>query len=607
MSTSTTVNAGAEQAQAFTCGTATLAPTQEEQRSPAIVPGLITAVSHDRVEVYVAVKGVSGGTIEAQWPDGRWASIGTVRDTSDLLNPDVPANYLVDSQHIRLRIQGFPNSEVTLPINPIITSLSSSLNSDGSVAVTGTTTLMDGIVEAASDGQWKGIGIVAAGRFSNPNVPAGYLFTANTMQVRVRNDVVASVDIGSTLGYPHIRSVLVYPTMSAAEDARLMDWRLAKADYHPTGYFAPAGGTVEIWAWGNIENVTVLVGVAGMADRNDPTQEPPNVRATRLGRGLNLIRDPRGGSIHIRNLQGSAPGAARIVFRSGAVPIPYYIKGFTTATQWRDMLNGSDAPEVELVGTQVVVAAFRDTALQFIDVDPSDIVESHELVIRLEAEVAGLDGSSPVHDAGRLRLYAVETSGFKFPHASGGGYIGLPRRPEPSMYSEALVGGLAANRWVTLHEYGHHLQTTANSFGPFGEVTNNVYAFAVNRLTPNEYTEEFPQRWPATQQWLRLPRPEKHYGAADSDAQAMFEQLRKGLGEGFLPAWHRHMRENPDQPKGLKWFVVSACVAARHDLTNFFADWGLLKPEHTDIRAAVAALNLPYPSVLLATIRPYVD
>jgi hypothetical protein len=611
MSTSTKASASADGRQDFPCGTPAINDTQGEPRTATIIPGLIMAVSHERVEVYIGVDGAPGATIEAQWPDepdgtaGKWTSIGSVRDNGELFNPDVPSAYLVDSEHIRLRIEGMANSEVTLPINPIITSLSSSLNPDGSISVSGTTTLQNGRVEAFCDGQWKSIGDFSGGVFSNPNVPADYVYGPQTMRVHVLNDTGASADLDSTLGFPHARTVLMSPKIAAADEQRLMQWRWQKADYQPTGYFAPANTDVEVWAWGNVENLTLLVGTQGMADLNDPSKQSESMRPTRLARGMNIIRDPLGGTIHIRKLAGSSPGFARIVFRRGAKPIPYYVNG-VTAPQWRHMLETSDAPEVEMVGEHIVVAAFRSTALKFANVDPADVIASHETVVALESEVSGLDGSATVHTRSPLLLYAVESLSLGNPHATTG-YIGLPYRPDISEYSEALIGGLAAHRWVTYHEYGHHFQTPSNSYGPFGEVSVNLYGFAVGRHFRHEYTDEFPQRWPATQRFLQLPRPEKHYGAEDSDAQAIFEQLRKGLGEHFLPQWHRYIRENPGHTPGLKWFVVSACIAAQHNLSNFFADWGLLKLGDTDVWDAVAALNLPYPPVLLATIRPYVD
>ncbi|RMT55822.1 hypothetical protein ALP44_04882 [Pseudomonas syringae pv. theae] len=604
----TTVNAGAKGAQEFICGTDTSYSEEQSTRIISIVATSIAAISDYRVEVIVGVRGAApGATVEAFRADGIWASIGSVVGPQ-LSNPDVPSSYLMDAERISLRIAGFPGTQVTYYVHPIVTRLSSHKNNDGSISVTGSTTMRSGLVQAFSGNAWKGIGIVTEGVFSNPAVPSTYLYNANTMRVRVRyNDgVVASGALDSTLEFPHPRSVLIQPLQSAAAEQAAMSWRLRWADYQPTGYFAPAGTDVELWVSGNTENLTVLVGTQGMADRNNPLRQSESMRETPLFKGKNIIRDPLGGAIHIRKLIGNTPGVARIVFMRGAIPMPYYVSGATAQRQWLLMLLLTEAPEVELVGARIVVAALKETALKFSNVDAQAVMHSHEEVMRLEAEISGLDGSAPIHTRPALLIYAVEGSGTANPHATTG-YIALPHTDHISQYNEALLGGLAAERWVTLHEYGHHYQTSYNSYGPFGEVTVNLYALAVSLHYKNEYTYVFPDRWSGTVNWLALPRTAKTYGAPESDPQTMLEQLRKGLGEGFMPAWHRYIRENPSKAPGLKYFVLSACLAAKRNLTEFFADWGLLKVTDTEVWNAVSALGFPYPSQRLSAIRPYRD
>lgn len=440
------------------------------------------------------------------------------------------------------------------------------------------------------------------GEFSNLAVPASYLFDSQTMRVRVVGEV-ASAAVESTLGFPHSRSLLIQPKMSSANEQSVMNWRIQKADYQPSGYFAPAGVDIELWVWGNANNITALIGIQGMADRMDPSQQSASMRPTRLVRGRNVIRDPLGGVIHFRNLIGGV-GATRIVLGGGAIPIPYYIHGVTSASEWHEMLRTSTAPEVELVGRYSVVAAFRATALKFTSVGPGTVVDSHELILRVEAEVSGLNGSAPIHTRSNLLIYAVESRSTFSPHATTG-YIGLPYSGGSGVYAQALIGGTAANRWVTLHEYGHHYQNRTNAVSPFGEVSVNLYSLAVGRVVPNEYTDVLPNHWPDMQEWLAQPRSEKAFDRCPYQ-MAIYEQLRKGLGEGFLPAWDRYIRENPCQSSGLKCFVLSASIAAGHDLANFFADWGVINEAHNDIWQAVAELGLPQPAVNLIAIRPYV-
>ncbi|WP_439852382.1 M60 family metallopeptidase [Pseudomonas syringae] len=607
MSDSRINTAGANQAQDFVCGTQTLQFETQAQRAVSIAEITAIAISDTRTEVFVGVEDAQGAIIEAQKADGTWASIGSI-DKNQLFNPYIHPNYLTDPEHIRLRVSGSPGSEISAPITPILTRLSSHRNNDGTISVTGSTTMLSGTVEARSADGWKGIGAVSNGVFSNLAVPATYLHTPDTMRVRAtNNEGISTGALDSTLEFPHPRAMHFLTMQPAIDEQAAMFWRIRKADYQPTGYFAPANTDIEVWAWGNVEDLTLLVGTQGMADRDDPSNQSENMRATRLIRGLNIIHDPLGGAIHVRNLAVSGqPGVARVVLRSGADPMAYYVDRVTTATQWKSMLQLTHTPEVELMGTHVVIAAFLSTALKFPDIAPDAVIHSHEEVMKLEAQVSGLDGSAPIHTRSALLIYAVEGSSSKSPHATTG-CIALPYNEAISAYNESLIGGLAANRWVTLHEYGHHHQTPYNSYGPFGEVTVNLYALAVAQHYKNEYEDIFPARWPATQAWLALPRSEKIYGAPESDPVALLEQLRKGLGEGFMPAWHRYIRENPGEVADLKYFVLSACMAAEHNLTEFFADWGLLKTADTEVWAAVAQLGFPYPSQSLMNIRPYVD
>ncbi|MDD1041618.1 M60 family metallopeptidase [Pseudomonas sp. TNT2022 ID609] len=540
--------------------------------------------------------------VEAQWQDGEWRSIGYVGD-GDFYNPAVPEHYRVDPDTMHLRVRGQSGSELRLPVTPVITELSAE-RAEGRISVKGRTTLLSGGVYAFSDGAWKGIADIENGIFSNTKVPNNYLFEPETLRVRVQGNLLTSLPVDATLGFPHSRTVLVRPMMLASAEAAEMSWRLHKADYQPTGYYAVANQDIEVWVSGNAGDLTLLVGIQGMADRDDPAQQSANMRATRLVAGRNVIRDPLGGVIHLRSLLGPSNGITRVIVGGDAIPIPYYQQGLTSAAEWRHMLNVSNAPEVELVGRQVVVAAFRKTALKFVNIAPESIVGSHEEVLRLEAEVSGLDGSTPLHSRSSLLIYAVEARANANPHATTG-YIGLPYSDGAGMYAEALVGGKAANRWVALHEYGHHYQNRTNGIHPFGEVSVNLYSLAVGRVHENEYTHSLPGRWPALEAWLAQPRGDKDFERCP-DPMAIYEQLRKGLGQAFLPAWDRYIREHPVSAPGLKDFILSASIVSRFDLANFFADWGVLKEENSEIWAAVAALNLPQPPVGLTSIRPYI-
>ncbi|SDX33260.1 Peptidase M60, enhancin and enhancin-like [Pseudomonas syringae] len=290
MSDFTTVNTVTNEVPEFVCGTELV--TTEERSTDAkelstqavsIVATHVRAISDDHVEVFITVNGAPGARVESFRADNTWASIGQIV-AGQLSNPNVPTYYLLNPEQIRLRLVGYPSATVTLQVTPILTRLSSHKNNDGSISVTGSTTMRSGIVQAFSNNAWKGIGVVTDGVFSNPAVPSTYLYNANTMRVRVyySDGNIASGTLDSTLGFPHPRSVLIRPLQNAAAEQAVMSWRMQWADYQPTGYFAPAGTNVEVWVSGNAEDVTLLVGTQGMADRNNPYKQSDNMRRSPL-------------------------------------------------------------------------------------------------------------------------------------------------------------------------------------------------------------------------------------------------------------------------------------------------------------------------------------
>lgn len=596
-------NSSVKFAAPLSCGTSVSELVSLSTKSPSILSATVNAVSTDYAELYGStVSGLEGG-IEAQRADGTWAGIAIIK-CSCFLNSAAPTSYFYDSDHFRLRLSGDVDSELLVPVRHIILNVSSRRNEDGTVHVSGSSTMQSGAVEASAGGVWMGIGIVDKGLFSNPRVPSHYLYSQDTLRLRVNNHVASSRAIDSTLAFPQSRSIHFSATSSAEADANLRSLRHAKADYQPTGFFAPKDQDVEVWAAGNVSDTTLLVGIQGMADRDAYAEQSPDMRATRLVRGLNIIRDPHGGIIHLRHLSAADNNPVRIIIGGSAVPVPYYVKGNTLASQWHEMLNTSQSPEVELVGPSVVVAAFRKSVLKFPQLDPLAIIDSHERVVTIQNEISGLDGSTPVHTA-KLRIYAVESRDSAAPYATAA-YIGIPTSVGINEYSEALYGGKADSWWVTLHEYGHHHQNRVNGQAPLNEVSVNLYALAVGRVIPNNYSEEFPRRWPATREWLAKPRSEKQFNLSP-DPQALFEQLRKGLSAGFLTALDRYIRENPVPTPSLTDFIVSASVVGKCNLCNFFADWGLLKEDDTSVWEAVAELGLPVPTMNLTEIRPYID
>lgn len=589
-------DASVEVLSTFHCG------TQEMQETPDPMPqsnSTVSAISSNLVCARIEhLNVIPYNLVKALREDGTWADVGEVATDRSFFNPSIPMSYALDSGQRMQLLAGIYTFSVS--IKPVLTNLS--LRIRDRIHVNGSTSARLGVVEAYSEGRWKGIASVQPdGTFSNPDLPPSYLLKPETVRVRITN-AMSSDSVDATNDYIHPRSMEFLPTLPAPVEQQLRQWRLQKADYQPTGYRIPAQGTIEVLLEGNDEDVTLLVGTQGLAEPNERSKQTPNMRRYPLKRGMNTVSDPLGGVIHLRHVGNLAKGPIRIILNEAARPIAYYRARTTAESDWLAMRSKSaPSDEIQMVGDKVVITAYADTYSRFGSIDA---VESHEEVLRLEDEASGLDGSTPLHTRS-LFIHAVESRSGANPHATTG-YIGLPHGSnDGNAYMSALVGGLAHNRWVTLHEYGHHYQSFTNTGYPlFDEISVNIYALAVHRVHDNEYTAEFPKRWAHLEKWLAQPRALKNY-LESPDPQALFEQLRIKFGDSLLPRWDRYSREKPVSRYDIRHLFVSLSQAAGHNLANFFADWGALKENDNGTWQALRALHLPLVPKDVIKIVPY--
>jgi hypothetical protein len=490
---------------------------------------------------------------------------------------------------------------LALDVGPTIETFSLRFRQGTNIDVRGSTSARGGLVHALTTEGWKAIADVQSdGTFSNPNLPESYLTAHNTLTIRVEHNGT-SHPVTATNHFVHSRSLSIYPTATKPQDQQFYQWRLQWADYQPTGYWIPAQTRVPIWLEGDDQQVTAYIGTQGLAEMNDRSRQTENMRAISLKRGENLLPLDPGGALHISN---NGRSACRVIIGPEATPLAFFRLHHTDPADWYQMLERSQRLPVQLVGDRVAITCHTDTYRRHAHADVGEIVRSHEEVLSIEAQAAGLDGSAPLHTRSTMWIHAVEAASSLPPHATTG-YIGLPHASAPgNPYMEALVGGVAHNRWVTLHEYGHHFQNRTNTVSPqFDENTVNIYSLAVHRLHRNEYTDVFPTRWPALQAWLARPRPQKNY-MESPDTQAIFEQLRLEFGPNFLINWDRYAREHPSANNDLTNFATSLSRVAGRNLAHFFADWGVIR-ENDAVWQALHALSLPHAPDSLTRRMPY--
>ena len=469
------------------------------------------------------------------------------------------------------------------------------------IEVRGRTSARSGTVYAlASDGVWKGITeVLADGTFSNPNLPESYLYKKDEVLVRVGNSP-SSREVLATNGFVHSRSLPIYATPTPSDDREFYQSNMLWADHQPTGYWLPSDTSLSIWLEGDDSATYAHIGLDGLADFSDRTKPSPGRRVTQLKRGENQLPKGEGGLIHISN---NGKSTCRVILGPESVPVPFFRLGPSDSRDWRPMLENAKQTPIQLVGDRLVITCYRDTYNLYATLDPAHIIERHQTLLEIQAKASGFYGDAPIHTRSPLWIHTVESVSSKNPHA-GSGYIGLPHSTHPdSQHMQAMLNK-PLNLWVTLHEYGHHFQTRTATVSPmFGERVPNIYALAVGRLHENNYSEEFPTRWLKLKEWLALPREKKNY-LESPDSQAIFEQLRKGFGDYFLPKWDRYNREYPSPKNDLMNFTKSLSIVADCNLAAFFADWGVIK-EQDDVWKMLYSLGLDEAPTGLTDLPPY--
>ncbi|WP_459206920.1 M60 family metallopeptidase [Pseudomonas sp. MLB6B] len=593
----------------FECST----PTMSDEGLSAFATAqtccvVANAISSDTLAIELTTPSLPDGTrIHLRQADGNMHELGMIRQGSFFL--PALATSVIGRSGLALFVDGV---NLSFETKPVIETLSLRIDmvktEDGEKKVAemrGSTSARSGVVEAYSDGVWKGVGAVNSdGTFNNPNVPLSYLQTPDSILVRVKDQLISEPVLANDY-FVHSRSIEFFPTATQADDQVFYHWRQQRAQYQPTGYWIPDGIRVTLWLEGDDSVVLAYVGTQGMAREEDRSQQTDNMRITQLKRGYNTLPLDQGGVLHISNTGRSA---CRIIIGPEAIPIPFYRLMQTPPPDWDRMRGHESKRPVQMVGKQVVISCYPDTYKLFAHDDVGEIVRSHEDVIAMETEAAGFKVNDPqaIHRESNTWLYAVESSSSAVPHATTG-YIGLPHRTQPgNEYMLALVGGKARNLWVTLHEYGHHFQTKLNSVSPFSEVSVNIYALAVSRQHKNQYSDVFPGRWSSLHQWLRQSSDKEFITSPDT--HAIFEQLRLHYGNNFLPNWDRRCRElaqsNPGYPSDLTHFATSLSQLAGQNLANFFVSWGVIKSGDS-VWQTLQALNLPDAPASMIDIVPY--
>ncbi|MEV3853683.1 M60 family metallopeptidase [Streptomyces sp. NPDC050095] len=382
------------------------------------------------------------------------------------------------------------------------------------------------------------------------------------------------------------------------------------SDFVATGHYAPAGAqlTVRVQA---LDGVLPTLHI-GTFDNHPDNPDLMTPRATTLAEGVNTVSDPYGGPIHLR-LPGHGE-RARVTFVQGAVRMPTFVLGTTTEAQFQKQLDTfTDSLYVELSSPHALVTVTRANFLPYRAEDHTALMQTFEKVIASHAEVAGLDGSAPLHrrKAGPYQFSEVP----KVP-AGVGAYATHYYNAFPPAYFDRLltVQGLNTRGWGLYHELGHLHQQFACRPSGLTEVTVNIYSLAAQRvlgqpsnlLTPDAKTGLTPFQSALP----KLGTPGLAFGTSFGAYEKLvsLRQLELAFGTDIWPRLHRLIRtENPQSDwqtqDALRWtnFAVYTSRVTGYDLTDFLVSkWAY--PIDAEGLSTLAALGLPKPPVDPATL-----
>ena len=416
--------------------------------------------------------------------------------------------------------------------------------------------------------------------------------------------------------FPQPRTLTLQALPSSASERDRTQRSYRWPDVQPTGFYLNPGQAldVDLASVPGAPPVNLMIGTWDLVSATDDTApDRPAPAFRKLSPGTNHISDPFGGLLYVEYAKASLDAVAppvTVALGPSAVPVPYYRQHLTTDQQWRDMLDASPIPWVQSSGDHMTLTTMRDSAMAYRTTDQNALHEAYSHIWKVEQDTAGFDDSKPVHRVGPLRQFLVESNNVGEAIRRSGDYrIMFPRGYH--FMGEALDPAQVRTSWGTWHEMGHENQQTW-TWTPMTEVTVNQFSLAVQRNTPG-VTDSHPNTWNDAWKWLQLPQDKRSYdcvplnmeGGTQEDPSCpysqlftklvMLEQLRVAYGDAAQARVYQLTRENrpklTDDQSKRNYYMTTACTATGHDLSTFFATWGVAGSQ-----GICGGLGLPQPS-----------
>ncbi len=368
-------------------------------------------------------------------------------------------------------------------------------------------------------------------------------------------------------------------------------------EWHGTGLYAAPGEVVLVEIPEGATSGGLFVRVGPHTDtlwQLDKWTRFPSISITKpLSQEQTQIASAFGGTIYIDVPNGCRLDKVQVTINH-AVPAARYVRGKTSAAQWKSQLGTSAAPWAELEGNLVSISVPLSSAKKI--VDPAALMAFwDEMMKNCYAFYA-----APVRPRPERYCPDIEISA-GYMHS---GYPVMTHLDVADTFCDLATLKAKGHTWGFYHEMGHNFQQNAWTWEGTGEVTNNFFSLygseKLNGVTPANYGEAHPAMAPKAvrERLVKYLADGAHYDKWRSDpflALSMYAQLREQFGwEPFTRLFEEYRTLRPsEQPKSDiekrdRWMVRFSKLV-RKNLGPFFTAWGVPTTE----AAKKSIANLP--------------
>jgi hypothetical protein len=400
---------------------------------------------------------------------------------------------------------------------------------------------------------------------------------------------------------------------------------------NPTGIYATEGEDIVVLV-GNTDffpNLAILT----PGGRGDRTTFP-------LHKGVNKIHAPHDGLMYIlfHTLTGTEP-PVKINIVTGTVNGYFDRDKHTAEGDWQRLLSQATFPYFDVKGRHALVCFETAAYRAYCPNNGLEVIEHYDDLVYWEQEFQGMVKYNTLNKTRMVLLAGIMAPGVGAYASDYWTVYGSSSQEDLLDLSKlkSTTSTTGGGAWMPAHEIGHVNQTRPGlKWLGMTEVTNNILSQYVtiewgirSRLNDENVKNGKNRYQAAVEEIVNAELPHNEHGDVFYKLVPFWQlklYMMDALGiKDFYKDVYQQVRVNPDPEESANGstmdgmcqleFVKIVCEASQLDMTEFFTDWGFLRPVDfklsdygTDrfavtqadidaVKAAIAAMNLPKPQV----------